>query len=225
MALRERQERVFQGLESLNSDSEVSIIKAPNDFEDDDRMCLTYLYVLPDVLKAKIRPIIDELRKVDPNQYYYKDDSLHMTIQCIRQIADSPNFTQGDVAAVSSLSEHITSHKPLSLDMDGLFMMPTSLGIRCFHDQESHDFIHSLRNKLVEIGVPDDKKYFDDKTIVANMTLCRFYNKPNEKFLETFNKLKSINFGKLNVDKIHLVSTNGIFQKERRDIYGVFNFA
>ena len=220
--LRRKQDAVFEKLESLDEKSDVSIVTAPQNFEKDARICLAMVYFLPDELKRKITNLFtDPLQKIDSPQYYYIKESLHITIQNIRVIANPPNFSQQDIEAINSLSHYINSHKGLGFELDGLFKMPGSFGIKCYPNQKTQEFVLDLREKLAEIRVPDDKKYINN-IVIGNITLSRFYRQPNARFMQFVEENKSINLGSVKVDKISLISTNSVCRKEKTKIIKEF---
>lgn len=218
--LREQQDAVFSKLESLDSNSNVSVVTVPENFEEDNRICLSLVYFLSDNLKRKIKELVKELRTADSRQYYYSFDSLHITIQGIRTIAYPPNFTEKDIKIVMELSEFMKGIN-LSFEIKSLFLMSGSLSIKCFPTQETQDFVLSLRKKLEEIGVPDNKRYVNN-IVIGNITICRFYNQPNQEFLRIVDKFKSIHIGDARVDKISLISTNAVAFKEKTTILKEF---
>jgi len=220
--LRVQQDAVFNKLESLEKRSNVSVVPAAQDFEEDSRMILTMVYFLPDEIKRRIaNSIIEPLQKRDPRQYYYSKESLHITIQNIRIMADPPKFTERDIRAVAGLSDYIEDHKGLSFELDGLLKMSASLGVKCYPNQNVQNFVSSLRKKLVDIGVPDDKQYVNN-TVIGNVTLCRFYQPPNTEFMRFIKKNRTINFGRVDVDKISLISSNVVCCKEKTKIMKEF---
>ena len=222
--LKEKQDFVFNELESLDKKANVSTVSSAGKFEDDSRTCLTFVYFLPDELKEKIKQeILEPLKKVESSQYYYFESLLHITIQNVRVIADSPNFTKEDIGVIKKSYENIKSYEKLIFDLKGLLKMKDSLSIKAYPDQKTQEFILNLRKRLESIGVPDDKQYINPEVVIGNVTICRFYKKPNEAFLKTFEALRSIELGRLVVDEISLITTNAVCHKDNTQIIKTFN--
>jgi hypothetical protein len=221
--LRKKQEDVFDGLENLKKDSNVSMVSAAEDFEQDPRICLTMLYFLPRSLQERIKEeIIEPLRKEDPDQYYYSVGQMHATIQNVRVVADPPNFTEKDVESLNRLAPYFSEHEKLSFDVEGLWKLPTSIGIRCYPNLDTQQFILNLRKRLSEIGLSDDKKYFNSDTVIGNITICRFYKPPSAEFFHTFEKLRKKAFGRIDIDKVSLVSCNVVCYKDTLKVLDEF---
>lgn len=217
---------IFNKLESLDRNLDVSTVSTVGDFEKDSRMSLTMVYFLPEELKEKIQKnILEPLKRTDPFQYYYPLDALHITIQNVRVVADPPNFTEQDIDSLKKLASYmeIEEQGKLAIQLDGLFKMPTGISIKGYPNIHTQEFILKLRRKLLEIGVADDKKYLSPSIVINNTTLCRFYKPPNKEFLKTFEKIKNINLGNIYVDRISLVSTNAVCHKNKIKILAEFS--
>jgi hypothetical protein len=227
--LRKKQEKVFSRLESLKKNLNVKTLSYRGRMEEDQRFCLTMVYFLPERVRKKI---IDEvscpLEKADPEQYYMPKESMHLTIQNIKAIMDEKkcrkeNFRQSDIQGVAGLDGFFEGKGPLRFELDGLVKMPESVAIRCFPDKKTNEFILALRKRLVKIGVPDDKVYISPEIVIGNVTVCRFYKRPNRKFYAALEKIKDIRLGKLDVDRIHLVTTNFVCHPKHTKTVKIFS--
>jgi len=224
--LKEKQDIVFNELESLDKKANVSTVSPVSNFEDDSRMCLTFVYFLPDELKEKIKQeILEPLKKADSSQYYYFESLLHVTIQNIRVIADPPDFTKENIEIIKKPFENIKSSGKLMFDLKGLLKMGGSLAIKAYPDQNTQEFILNLRRWLEKIGVSDDKQYINPEVVIGNITICRFYKTPNKDFLKSLENLKAINLGKLVVNKISLITTNAVCHKNKTQVIKTFGIS
>lgn len=224
--LKEKQDVVFNELESLDKQLNVSTVSPVGKFEDDSRMCLTIVYFLPDKLKEIIKKeILVSLKKADSSQYYYFESLTHITIQNVRVIADSPNFTEENIETIRKSFKNIKSNGKLIFDLKGLLKMKDSLSIKAYPDQNTQEFILNLRKILESIGVPDDKQYVNPVVAIGNITICRLYNTPNKDFLKTFENLKFVDLGKLVVDKMSLITTNAVCHKDKTQIIKTFDIS
>ena len=221
--LKQKQDAVFKDLENIDQNSNVSIVSAPGDYQTDSRMCLTFIYFPSEEIKERIqKEIIEQLKQADPSQHYLHKDALHITIQTIRDIADPQTFTEEDIEKAKGLSDFFQKQK-LSFDFNGLLKMPSSVFVKGFPDDKTQEFILELRKKLIEIGTPDDRRYIDPDTVIGNMTLCRFYKQPNQEFLKTFERIKDIELGRVNINKISLVKMNAVCARDSMEVLKEFN--
>jgi 2'-5' RNA ligase len=192
------------------SDIKSSVVEMRNDYEEDDEICLTSISFLPDELKAKVMSdVIEPLKHIQPNHYFYPKESLHLTIKNIRTIHKPPTFTDEDVEKVNKkFSEIIPTHKRFNFDLQGLVRFPTSVSIMGYCGEELYRLVKELDEGLEEINVPDDKKYVSDTVFFGNITICRFKEEPSRDFLEYINKMKELEIGSMPIDKISLINCN-----------------
>lgn len=73
---------------SLNSSS----VSPVDNYNNDLRICFTSIHIPKESLISKVNEIIGKLKKIEPEYYYYSNDSLHMTIKNLKVINDPPRF-------------------------------------------------------------------------------------------------------------------------------------
>lgn len=214
--LRDHQQAVFDQLESLKSSS-LSTVSVPNNFTTDPRLCLTIVYFLEAQLRqALFTNLITPLQAADLAQHYYRPESLHLTIQNVRTIANPPTFSAQDIEVVKGLLSKLHS-PPLEFELKGLVTLPASLAVRCYPTKETTEVILALRKSLAAHGVADNKRYISD-TIVGNITICRYYSKPNQQFFQIVEQNKNNAFGNITIDTLSLITTNAVCDKEKTSI-------
>ena len=65
-----------------NGKSSVTVVEPTQDYASETRRCLTTVTFLPDgLIPAVFSKLIHPLRAVDPEQYYFSPDTLHVTIK------------------------------------------------------------------------------------------------------------------------------------------------
>lgn len=201
-----------------------STVSPVSDFENDSRICLTSVHIPAEELKQKIQTkIIDPLKEISPNHYYYSIDSIHMTIKNIRIINDPPNFNKEDVGKIKEVFDSvIPKHKKFNVYFYRLFFFPMNLALFGTTDSELDNIVLDLDKNLKEVGVPDDKIYVNNKYFFSNITLARFTNSISEEFTRKIDELsKSFSFEPYTVDSIALLSCNAAFKK--RTIFETWN--
>src|SRR5438132_924325 len=107
------QEKQIEVIHQIEKDIEnntiaFSTVEPVEDFENDPRMCLTYVHFPHQKLLLYIQDaVIRPLKEIDPQHYYYPSDSLHMTIKNIRIINNPPHFSKHDITKAQNILEEI----------------------------------------------------------------------------------------------------------------------
>ncbi|MEZ4490150.1 MAG: hypothetical protein R3C24_18125 [Cyanobacteriota/Melainabacteria group bacterium] len=215
-----KQKEILERLEALSwaGESPASSVPLSSDFETDARLCLTFLSFLPSAIKETVTTLIEELKALDKNQYYYRPESLHITIQNVRRIADPPTFTAADITAADrAFQESIAEEKlkPIRFHLSGLLLLPTSLAVTVFTDKTYGDFVKALRQNLTKHKIPDNKSYISDDIVFGNITIARFGSPPSTKLKERVTELKeSFSGGEYLAEDICLVTTSAVCHPE-----------
>jgi len=207
----EKQFELFEQVERGQADS-LSIVPQRRDHAADVRMCLTALVFFSKNLQDRVtESIIQPLAEADPEQYYYPPESMHVTIQNVRNINEPPHFSEQDVEKVKiKFREIIPRHQRFSMSLKGLFQLPTSIALRGYTDEQLRALVMDLRQGLIDCGVPDDKKYASEKVFFGSSTICRVTQRPNAAFYEQVKNLKEVEVGKLEIQEIALITTNAV---------------
>lgn len=200
----------------LQNSLNFSTVAPVDDFENDSRICLTSLHFPNQELIDDVQKIISELKKVEPNFYYYPPQSLHLTIKNIRVINDPPNFKQSDVEKAQEIFKEVLSkHHKFKVYFYRLLLFPNNLALVGTTDPELDEIVLDLDEKLNRAGVPDDKKYNNSRYFFSNMTLVRFGGL-SSKFASKVNELSTkINFKPYEIDSVTLISGNAVFKNPR----------
>ncbi|POY38885.1 mutarotase [Flavobacterium alvei] len=184
----------------------------------DKRFGLT-LIIRPDTeTKNKIQVFLDELKEIDPDQYYYPNSDIHITVMSIISCYD--DF---DVASISILDYVAIIEKSLAdigkieINFQGVTASPSAIMLQGFTNTNSlNDLRNNLRTQFKDSGLEQsiDKRY---SIQTAHSTVARF-RKPisnKEKLLAIVEKYRDYNFGKFKVDGYYLVY-NDWYQREKR---------
>lgn len=212
----QKQKEILDRLEALSwaGESPASSVPLSSDFETDSRLCLTFLSFLPTTIQETVSALVEELKALDPDQYFYLPESLHITIQNVRRIADPPTFTAVDIAAADrAFQETIAQNnlKPLRFQLSGLLLLPTSLAVTVYTEKTYGDFVIALRRNLIEHKIPDNKSYISDDIVFGNITIARFGSPPSIKLKERVAELK-LSFSDVEylAEDICLVTTSAV---------------
>lgn len=195
-----------------------STVSPVEDYENDPRVCLTSVHLPHEELKQQVQQLlIEPLRKVAPDFYYYSSDSLHMTIKNIRVINNPPHFTEEDIEnAKKVFSEIIPQHKQFNVWFYRLLLFPNNLVLIGTTDPELDNIVLDLDDALSKAGVSDDKVYANSKYFFSNMTLARFNTPPSEEFKQKIQELSdSMEFEPYSVDSVTLLKCNAVFKNRQ----------
>ncbi len=203
-----------------NNNLSFSIVTPVADFDNDSRICLTSVHLLHSQLIGQINNLlIEPLKKIQPNQYYYTKESFHTTIKNVKTISDPPNFTEKDILVVSKIfSEIIPKYSKFSVYFYRLLLFPNNLALMGTTDEELDKIIFELDQKMRQAGVIDDKQYLNSKYFFSNITLARFISPVSEQFkqkVDNFSIQIPNTFKPYIVDSVSLVSCNAAFKKRR----------
>ncbi|MCR4324420.1 MAG: hypothetical protein NUV69_01910 [Candidatus Curtissbacteria bacterium] len=192
-----------------------STVSPVEDYENDNRQCLTSVHIPNKTLKEKIQTVLTEpLQAIEPDYYYYLPDSLHLTIKNVRVINEPAHFDENDILKVEKVfSETIPKYKEFNVYFYRLLLFPNSLALIGTTDEELDDLVLDLDKKLSEAGVPDDKKYSNLRYFFCNMTLARF-SQASKKFKQKVEELSdSIDFEPYAINSVTLLTCNAAFKK------------
>jgi hypothetical protein len=204
----------------LNNQQSFSVVEPVDDFFNDSRMALTAVHFPKASFLKKIRDeVLEPLKKISPNHFYYPDEFIHMTVKNIKTIGDPPSFSEKEVEITKDVFEQvIPKYKPFKAYYYRLFLFKHNLALMGTTDPDLDNIILELDKSLSEVGVPDDKVYLNDKYFFSNVTLIRF-NEPitnefKEKVVELSKNLKPFSY---EIDSVTLLTCNAVMNK-RTDV-------
>lgn len=220
MTLTDHQKEQIKIVDSIetslkNNSNKLSTVEPVQDFEGDNRICLTALHFPHENHIQKIQKLLTPLKEIEPNFYYYSDSSLHMTIKNVRVIADPPKFNTEDIEKARKVfSKVVPAHRQYNTYFYRLFLFPTSLALIGTTDPEHDNLVLNLDQELTNAGVPDDKQYANSSHFFINMSLARFMNEPSEEFKRTVENInKTLHFDPYTIDSVSLLTCNAVVKK------------
>lgn len=206
-------------LQVSNNSLGFSTVAPIADYENDPRICLTSVHFPHRSLIEQVHSLVEPLREIEPDFFYYPDESLHLTIKNVRVINNPPHFDEGDTQKVQDVfSQIIPQHQQFHIYFYRLLMFPNNLALIGTTDPELDNIILDLDSELKKAGVPDDKVYANEKYFFSNMTLARWNTQPSEIFKKKVVELSAnLQFEPYLVDSVSLITGNVVF-RNRRDI-------
>lgn len=183
----------------------------------DFRFGITLLIRPSEEIKANIQFFLEELKAIDPAQYYYPDSDLHITVMSI--ISCYEDFTLDKIKAedyVEIIKESLINLSEIKIEFRGVTASPSALMIQGFPTDES---LHILRDKLREnfkksaLQQSIDSRY---AIATAHATVVRFQEKLQnlKKIMEITEQYRNYNFGTFTVANLELVYNDWYQRKE-----------
>jgi len=177
----------------------------------DLRRGITVLSYFDPCLELKISEFLKELEAIEPEQYYYPPNELHLTILSIISCVAGFNLSNIDIKEYSSIfKEAIKEIGVFSVKYKGITVSPSCILIQGFPDTEQ---LSHLRNSLrVNFAKANILSTIDSRYVIssAHTTAVR-YLKPfsnNSKLIKVLSRYKDYDFGTLEVNSLELVFNN-----------------
>ena len=193
-----------------SNDLNFSTVDPVDDYDSDSRICLTSVHFPKQVLIDQITRLVNPLKKIEPNHYYYRSNSLHITIKNIRVVSNPPHFSDKVVEKVINVFDYTVSrnHK-FMVYFYRLLMFPAHLALVGTSDPELDNIFLALDKNLTNAGVPDDKKYANKQHFFSNITLLRFTQSPSYEMVRKINEFsKNVKLRPYEIDSISLIKAN-----------------
>jgi 2'-5' RNA ligase len=187
----------------------------------DSRFGITLLIRPNEAIKAEIQKLLDELKEIEPNQYYYPDSDIHITVMSI--ISCYKGFTLDKINIqkyIDIIQQSLVYLDKIKIEFRGVTASPSAIMIQGFPTDAS---LNNLRNELREnfkktsLEQSIDSRY---SIATAHSTVMRFQEKLEnpEKLMEVTAKFRDYNFGEFTAKNIELVY-NDWYQREGKTIH------
>lgn len=216
MNLNEHYQTLYNNsIEKIKNDNYAidELIHSPND----NRFGITLLIRPPQEVKKEIQRFLNELHAVEPNQYYYPNPDIHITIMSIISCYNGFDLNGIDISKyVDIIKKSIVETPQIEIQFKGLTASPSCIMVQGFM---ANDALNDIRDNLrFHFKNSDLEQSLDKRYAIqtAHATIVRFSNKLVNKtpFLNTVEAFKNCNFGTFKVDQLELVF-NDWYQKEQ----------
>ncbi len=187
------------------------------DSKNDKRRGITLLIRPDDKVKAEILKFLHSLKGIEPNQYFYPESDLHITIMSI--ISCYKGFDLGNINIedyIKVIRQSITDIKSFTIEFKGITASPSCVMIQGFMANNTLNQIRDnlrthFKNSTLQQSL--DKRY----TIqTAHSTVFRIREKLAKKtyFLKLMDEYRNHNFGTFTVDQLEFVYNDWYQRKE-----------
>lgn len=187
----------------------------------DSRFGITLLIRPNETIKANIQLFLDELKAIDPLQYYYPDSDIHITVMSI--ISCYEGFSLDKIAIadyIEIIQKILIDDNEIKIKFQGVTASPSALMIQGFPTDDS---LNNLRDKLREnfkqstLQQSIDSRY---SIATAHSTVLRFQEKLQnpKQLIDVAEKFRDFDFGEFKVENLELVY-NDWYQREENTIH------
>ncbi len=187
----------------------------------DSRFGITLLIRPSETIKANIQLFLDELKAIDPLQYYYPDSDTHITVMSIISCYEGFSLDKIIIADyIEIIQKSLIDVNEIKIKFQGVTASPSALMIQGFPTDES---LNNLRDKLREnfkkstLQQSIDSRY---AIATAHSTVLRFQEKLQnpKQLIDIAEKFRDFDFGEFKVENIELVY-NDWYQREENTIH------
>ncbi len=181
------------------------------------RFGITLLIRPTNEVKNKIQNFINELKEVEPNQYYYPNSDLHITVMSIISCYDGFSIEKIEpLKYIELIKKCLSLNQNIEINFKGLTASNSCIMLQGFmNNNQLNEIRDNLRfefkNSKLEQSL--DKRY---SIQTAHSTIVRFKNyfKQKQSFLKIIDKYSDYDFGTFTVNKIELVYNDWYQRKE-----------
>ncbi|NMH88593.1 2'-5' RNA ligase family protein [Flavivirga algicola] len=191
----------------------------------DNRFGITLLARPSKKVKNEIQKFLSKLKTIEPNQYYYANSDIHITVMSIISCYDG--FMLKDIELpeyIKHINDSLIDDSNIEIKFKGITASPSCVMIQGFMNNES---LNKIRNKLRDnfknstLEQSIDKRYAIQ---TAHATVVRFTENLSKKsdFLNLIENHKDHNFGSFKIKTLELVY-NDWYQKQKH-VKNLFSF-
>lgn len=207
MNLKEHYNRLYiNAVEDIKNNQYV--IDGQIDSSSDNRFGITVV-IRPSLdVKNKIQDFLDELKKNNPNQYYYPNSDIHITVLSIISCYNGFDLKTVSIPEYSRvIQKSIEDIKEIEIHFEGITASNSAIMVQGFTSSDSlNQLRNNLRKNFKNSGLQQsmDARY----TIqTAHLTVMRFREKiiDKEALLKTLEEYRTLDFGKFKVEKLELM--------------------
>ncbi|TYA84377.1 2'-5' RNA ligase family protein [Seonamhaeicola marinus] len=216
MSLKTHYDLLFNdAVESIKNDtySIDSLIESPSD----KRFGITLLARPPIEIKEAIQEFLNEVKIVEPKQYYYNNTDIHITVMSIISCYNGFQLQHVNIEDyIHLINESLKTITSFKISFEGITAASSGLMIQGFMEDNTLNLVrNNLRKtfKTSHLEQSIDKRY----TIqTAHATVLRFKAPLNNKseFLKLIERYRTHNFGTFEVDNLELVF-NDWYQRKK----------
>jgi len=186
----------------------------------DNRFGITLLIRPSESVKNEIQKFLRKLQLIEPNQYYYKNSDIHITVMSIISCYNGFQLKHIELSDyIKVIKQSLITNPNIEIKFKGITASSSCIMTKGFMNTESLNIIRNnlrenFKNTILEQSI--DKRY---SIQTAHSTVVRFQEKFSNKleFLNIINEFKDYDFGTFSPQSMELVF-NDWYQKEKHVI-------
>jgi 2'-5' RNA ligase len=183
----------------------------------DKRFGMT-LVIKPEIeTKNKIQNFLNELKTIEPEQYYYSNPDLHVTALSIISCYEGFNLADITVSEYSKIiAESLESLCEFEIEFKGITASDSAIMIQGYPKTKTlNEIRENLRSNFGKSSLQKsiDRRY---PLTAAHITVLRFRKKLNDasQFINYIEKYRDYDFGTSKINKLDLVYNDWYQRKE-----------
>lgn len=187
----------------------------------DSRFGITLLIRPSETIKANIQLFLEELKAIEPSQYYYPDSDIHITVMSIISCYEGFSLDKINIQEyIDVIQQSLVVLDQIKIEFRGVTASPSAVMVQGFPTDESlNNFRDKLRENFKKSSLEQsiDSRY---SIATAHATVMRFQEKLEnpEQLLQVAEKFRDYDFGEFNVENLELVY-NDWYQREANTIH------
>ena len=177
------------------------------------------LLIRPSAAVAEaVAQTLAELHDLEPDQYYYAPDELHVTVLSLFTGTTEPEPYLAQLPLYrQAVDQVLAATPPFTLHFDGLTASPAAILVQGYPAGPELEHLRaSLRAAIQAVGLGHnlDRRY---RITTAHMTAARFYRplRDPKAFAAALQSLRRHTFGPSHVAEIHLVENDWYMSHDR----------
>ncbi|WP_031425461.1 2'-5' RNA ligase family protein [Flavimarina sp. Hel_I_48] len=187
------------------------------DSDKDNRLGITLLVRPSMEIKEQIQKFLKKIKIIEPDQYYYPNSDIHITVMSIISCYDGFDIAQIDVPKyIELIKKCLAGERDLNIRFRGITASPSGIMVQGFMENES---LNNIREKLRKEFKKSDLEQSLDKRYsiqTAHATIMRFRSelKEPEQFSKILDENIDYDFGTFKIEKFELVY-NDWYQRDQ----------
>lgn len=193
---------------------------------DEDKRLGQSLITRPDKhLASRIDKVVDLFREVEPDQYYYAPEQLHMTIQSIFTATEKYGIMAKEIHGLKDLiGTSLSRIGEFQVLLEGLSPVPDGIIVKGYSQDSALNTVRSeLKERLRALVIdPGAIERYPSKTI--HLTVVRYKRQLQNKsgVVDLLEKYKDYRFGIYTVQQLYWVKMDWYLTPGKTEILGEF---
>src|SRR3989338_2623024 len=220
--LQEKYDEIFNSSKSSILNNDIDIDANLSNIADDKRLGLTVLIPLGDIFQK----VIDQLKQVEPEQYYYPATDAHITVIDFIGGSEDFIFDEKQVEAYKEILEKVLREfSKFNIKFKGLTAGKGAVMAQGFSDDTLQKLRAKLREEVNKQGIELKERY--KKVVTAHSTIMRFKKKIQnpEALVNKIEELRNSDLSTFEVKKILFVLHDWYNSKEKTKTLAEYNLA